>query len=464
MRSIPSDVPPDPPRKAVPAALPLNEQERMAKLLSYQILDTEAELAYDDLTTLAACICETETAMTSLIDDSRQWFKSRVGLSFSETPRDLALCAHTILEPEVMVVADATKDPRFAHHPLVIGEPHIRFYAGAPLITAEGYALGTICVIDSEPKQLTDKQIAALAALARQVVSQLDMRLTMQRIGETLGQLQQAQGQLVHSEKITSLGQMVAGVAHEINNPLGFVNGSIDLASEYGNDLIGLLQLYRNKYGEEDREIAETIKAIDLNFITADLVDMLDAMQIGTTRMTEIVRSLRNFSRLGREEFDLADIHDGIDSTLLLLSHRLKMIGQTQKPVTVTKCYGDIPEINCNFGQLNQVFMNLLANALDALGEMADSSALAEPTIWIETQALDDHVLVVIRDNGSGMSAARVEKIFDPFFTTKPLDQGTGLGLSISHQVITQKHRGELICQSQPGVGTTFTLKIPNDL
>ncbi|MGI8933815.1 MAG: sensor histidine kinase, partial [Phormidesmis sp.] len=151
-------------------------------------------------------------------------------------------------------------------------------------------------------------------------------------------------------------------------------------------------------------------------------------------------------------------------STLLLLSHRLKMIGQTQKPVTVTKCYGDIPEINCNFGQLNQVFMNLLANALDALGEMADSSALAEPTIWIETQALDDHVLVVIRDNGSGMSAARVEKIFDPFFTTKPLDQGTGLGLSISHQIITQKHRGELICQSQPGVGTTFTLKIPNDL
>lgn len=464
MKSTFTDVPPDPPQGVVPAALPINEQERVAKLLSYQVLDTQTETAYDDLTALAAHICGTETAVISLVDVSRQWFKARKGLAVSETPRDLALCAHTILEPAGMVVTDATKDPRFARNPLVTGAPHIRFYAGAPLITAEGYALGTICVIDSEPKQLTHEQIAALAALARQVVSQLEMRLTMQCIDKTLGQLQQTQGQLVHAEKIASLGQMVAGVAHEINNPLGFVNGSIDLARQYGSDLIGLLQLYRNKYGEEDREIAETIKAVDLDFITEDLVDMLDAMQVGTTRMTEIVRSLRNFSRSGQQEFAPADIHAGIDSTLLLLSHRLKMVGKAQEPVTVTKRYGDVPEINCNLSQLNQVFMNLLANAVDALGEAVDRAEVAEPTIWIETQALDSHILIAIKDNGSGMSAARAEKIFDPFFTTKPVDRGTGLGLSISHQVVTQKHKGELTCQSQPGVGTTFTLKLPNDL
>lgn len=195
MSSIPFDVPPDFPREAIPAALPVDEQERVAKLLSYRILDTQAETAYDDLTTLAAYICGTETAAISLVDVSRQWFKSRQGLTVSETPRDLAFCAHTILAPEVMVVADATKDPRFAHNLLVTGAPHIRFYAGAPLLTTEGYALGTLCVIDSTPKQITPEQIAALAALARQVVNQLDRRLTMQSAEETLDQLQQAQGQ-----------------------------------------------------------------------------------------------------------------------------------------------------------------------------------------------------------------------------------------------------------------------------
>ncbi len=464
MKSTPADVPLNPLPGIVPAALPVNEQERVAKLLSYRVLDTQAEATYDDLTSLAAYICETETALISLVDVSRQWFKSRQGLAISETPRDFAFCAHTILQAEVMVVTDAAKDPRFARNPLVMGDPHIRFYAGAPLITTEGYALGTICVLDSKPRQLKPEQITALAALARQVVSQLDQRLAIQSIDETLDQLQQAQGQLVHAERIAALGQMVAGVAHEINNPLGFINGSIDLARQYGADLIELLQLYRNKYGEQDQEIAQTIKAVDLDFITEDLVDMLDAMQVGTTRMTEIVRSLRNFSRSGRQGFDPADIHAGIDSTLLLLRHRLKMIGKAQQPVTVTKHYGDIPKIRCNLSQLNQVFMNLLANALDALGEAVDCLATAEPAIWIETQAADRHVLITIRDNGPGMSPAQVEKIFDPFFTTKPADQGTGLGLSISRQVVTQKHGGELICQSQPGVGTTFTLKIPNDL
>ncbi len=489
---------------AVPADYPDNEDKRIQKLLRYRVLDTAAETAYDDLTAIAAHICGTPVALVSLVDVDRQWFKAKVGVDAAQTPRDLAFCAHAILQPTVMVVPDAREDPRFANNPLVTSEPHIRFYAGAPLITSEGYAMGTICVIDSQPRQLTAAQIEALEALARQTVSQLEMRIMVQQIWQEMGQkekaesalqqtnatlekriqartaalhqknqqlkhtlneLQSAQAHLVHSEKIAALGQLVAGVAHEINNPLGFISGSLRHVEEYAAGLTELLQLYREIHGEENEAIALKVEEIEPDFISDDLAKILESMKVGTERMTEIVRSLRNFSRSGQQQgFHLADIHTGINSTLMLLSYRLRL----NRPVTVIKHYGQLPQINCDISQLSQVFMNLLANAIDAFEESEASSAQAthsaNPSITIKTQALSEHVLVSIADNGPGMSENLIQNIFEPFFTTKPTDHGTGLGLSISHQVITQKHKGEMTCQSQPGVGTIFTIMIPTDL
>ncbi len=257
-----------------------------------------------------------------------------------------------------MVVPDARADERFANNPLVTGPPYIRFYVGAPLITPDGYALGTLCIIDSEPQNLSPTQMQTLEALARQVVNQLETRLTLERIQQevaekekaqaalrqvnaspeeriqerteavrqknqalekALYELQHAQANLVHSEKIATLGQLLAGVAHEINNPLGFVSGSIDHAQGYVADLAKLIKMYHETYGEQDEAIAETIKEIDLHFISEDLVKMLGSMEVSANRIIEIVRSLRNFSRIEPQGFRPADIHAGIDSTLMLL-------------------------------------------------------------------------------------------------------------------------------------------------
>lgn len=491
-------------RGVVPAAIPENEAKRLQKLLSYRILDTVAETAYDDITAIAAQICGTATSVVSLVDSSRQWFKSTVGLEATETPRNIAFCAHAILQTQVMVVPDATQDERFAHNPLVTGKPYIRFYAGAPLITADGYALGTLCVIDPQPKTLSEAQVRSLQALARQVITQLETRIMLQRvqqemdaravaetrlrqlnealeqrvedktraltdknqqIEQALRDLKQTQAQLVHSEKIAALGQMVAGVAHEISNPLSFVSNSIKHVREYSNDLIEILQLYQDKYGVDDPKISERADEINPDFVIEDLLKVLSSMNIGTRRIVEIVRSLRNFSRTGQKGFHAADIHNGLDSTLILLSHRMKCVGPRNKSLRIIKNYADLPEINCDIAQLNQVFMNLLANAIDAFS-CVDVVAYPDynPTITLSTEILTDHVLISIQDNGPGMPADTIQKIFEPFFTTKGVDKGTGLGLSISHQVITQKHNGEIACHSQLGKGTTFILKIPTTL
>ena len=488
---------------AVPAALPEGEKDRLQKLLDYKVLDTSTETAYDDLTAIAAQICGTSISLVSLVDRDRQWFKSKVGTDVTETPRDMAFCTHAILQPQVMVVSDARQDSRFATNPLVVGEPFIRFYAGAPLITPDGYALGTLCVIDSQPKELTAAQITALEALSRQVVAQLEMRLMLQQLSQEVAEKEQAQAELeqanaslearvaertetiqkknkdleaamhelqhtrahlVHSEKIASLGQLVAGVAHEINNPLGFVSGSIIHAQNYVADLVELLKLYQEIYGEADEAIAELSEDIGPAFVIDDLTKLLGSMEIGAGRIIEIVRSLRSFSRQEQSGLRAANLHRGIDNTLMLLGHRLRMIGTDRPPIEVIKHYSDIPEINCDIGQLNQVFMNLLANAIDAFETSSEQEAIQNPTITISTAVIDDRVVVSITDNGSGMPQSVVQNIFNPFFTTKAADKGTGLGLSISHKVIERKHKGEIICESQPDAGTTFMLKIPSDL
>ena len=271
---------------------------------------------------------------------------------------------------------------------------------------------------------------------------------------------------------MSSLGQLVAGVAHEINNPVNFIYGNIAPARDYVNSLLELADSYQENYPNPLPKVKQTLENIDLDFIKQDLPKILVSMKIGANRIRDIVKSLRLFSRLDEAEIKLADIHEGIDSTLMILQNRLK-----SKPnfsgIQVIKKYGDLPKIECYPGQLNQVFMNIIANAIDAFEEEdedeEENKMLLLPvgedkisSIEISTKMLDSAwVEIRIANNGPEIIESAIEQLFDPFFTTKSVGKGTGLGLSISYQIITERHQGQLLCISTPGKSTEFIIKIP---
>jgi signal transduction histidine kinase len=652
-----------------------DEVARLRELYEYQVLDTPSDSKLDELTMLAAEICQAPIALISFVDRDRQWFKSKVGLSISETPRHIAFCAQAIQQASVFVVPDALVDQRFSSNPLVVKDPKIRFYAGVPLITPSGFPLGTLCVIDYIPRELSPQQLRALETLNHQVMAQLELeretvklqqvstkfqqlqqqftereslsqqesillnlanqirhsldldtilqtsvdeirnllevdrcfflwflpnggqfhltvthearlrelpsligelpnddsqvltntisdlkilqindvnadtnlsridqnlllklgiRSTLllplktysgqfgaivcsqknnarfwtegeakllravtdqlaialdqaelyaqtrstalaaqtqaQYLADALQRLQQTQAQLVQHEKMSSLGQLVAGVAHEINNPVNFISGNINYANDYIRDILELLKLYQQHYPEPHWEIQERVEAIDLEFIMTDLPKLLSSMNVGVERINQIVRSLRNFSRLDEAEMKPVNIHDGIDSTLLILQNRLKANSMGQS-IQVNRNYKQLPLVECYAGQLNQVFMNILSNAIDALDEVTDHPTITISTDLIPCVVVDvqdsiheisvNHVVIRIQDNGMGMAEAVQQKLFNPFFTTKPVGKGTGLGLSISYQIVVEKHKGLLKCASQVGQGTEFEIQIP---
>jgi signal transduction histidine kinase len=280
-----------------------------------------------------------------------------------------------------------------------------------------------------------------------------------QQLEKALLDLRRTQAQLIEAEKLSSIGQMVAGVAHEINNPVSFIYGNLRYASDYVQDLLALLNLYQEYYGKHHPPVQAKIQAIDLDFLLKDLPKVLESMQVGADRVRQIVLSLRNFSRSDRLLMEAVDLHEGIDSTLLILQNRLK--ARYHRPsIEVVKEYGDLPSVECYAGPMNQVFMNLLSNAIDALEESPNHLV---GRITIQTRVNSDRSRVIIRitDNGPGITPEIQSQLFDPFFTTKPIGKGTGLGLSISHQIVVEKHGGILRCESAPGNGTEFWLELP---
>ncbi|MBP0008815.1 MULTISPECIES: response regulator [unclassified Roseofilum] len=288
-----------------------------------------------------------------------------------------------------------------------------------------------------------------------------------QKVEERTAELKTAQSQLVLTEKMSSLGQLVAGIVHEINNPVGFIAGNIAEAKSYAQDLIQIIQLYQEKYPEPGDEILDELDAIEFDYLQEDFPKLLKSMEEGTNRITSISQSMRTFSRADSDRKVSFNCHDGIDSTLMILRHRLK--AKDYRPeIKITKNYGELPPIACYPGQLNQVFMNLLANAIDALEDSNQGKTYEEiqnqPNEILITTSCDTNnhqVKIDIQDNGAGMKPEIQQKVFDYLFTTKGINKGTGLGLAISRQIIEDKHQGTLNFTSQLGEGTTFTLALP---
>ncbi len=349
----------------------------------------------------------------------------------------------------------------------------------APVQTRSHQKGVIVCEHFQEYRPWSEHEVELIAAVVDQVAIAIDQAALYdqtrtaatlataqaEQLKKALHELHLSQTQLVQTEKMSTLGTLVAGVAHEINNPTSFIYGNLHYANEYIRDLLELVRLYQKYYPKPVPEIQAHARAVELEFLVEDLPKVLSSMATGAERIRHLVMSLKNFSRRDATQMQLANIQDGIESTLLILNNRLK--ANSDRPtITVIKEYNQLPLVECYPSQLNQVFMNLLGNAIDALEEVLDSpknyAISFAPIIRIRTEvSAPNQVTVKIEDNGAGITEEAKHYLFDPFFTTKPMGKGTGLGLSISYQIVVEKHKGNLRCESSLGAGTEFTIEIP---
>jgi signal transduction histidine kinase len=322
----------------------------------------------------------------------------------------------------------------------------------------KGFSLGAV---DYIPKPFAQEEVIARVRVHLQLKQLTDS--LEQQVRDRTHALQQAQVQLVQQEKLSTLGELIAGIAHEMNNPIGFITNNIPPLQEYIASITKLLLLYEQEYPNPTDKISKFIKNLDLDFVLEDLEKILSSLTVGSERIQHLSISLRCFSRSDTDKKVLADLHLGLDSTLMILQHRLK--GNGDRPtIEVIRNYGKLPQISCYVGEMNQVFMNILANAIDALDEAILQGKYRHqmPQIQITTEIDSQNMAVIkIADNGIGIPERVKQRLFEPLFTTKTVGKGTGLGLSIAHQIVVKKHNGILAVNSQIGIGTEFTITIP---
>jgi signal transduction histidine kinase len=322
----------------------------------------------------------------------------------------------------------------------------------------KGFSLGAV---DYIPKPFAQEEVIARVRVHLRL--KLLNESLEQQVSDRTSALQQTQVQLVQQEKLSTLGELIAGIAHEMNNPISFITNNIPPLKEYIAGVTELLRLYEQEYPNPTAKITTFIEDLDLNFLLQDLTKILSSFQLGSERIQLLSTSLRTFSRSDSDTKLFVDLHLGLDSTLMILQHRLKGNGDRPR-IEVSKSYGKLPKVNCYIGQMNQVFMNILANAIDALDEAITQGKMSNqiPQIKIITEINSQQMVVIkIVDNGIGVPERLKQRLFEPLFTTKPIGKGTGLGLSIAHQIVVKKHNGTLEVNSQPGIGTEFTIAIP---
>ncbi|MBE9199291.1 MULTISPECIES: GAF domain-containing protein [unclassified Nodularia (in: cyanobacteria)] len=380
---------------------------------------------------------------------------------------------------QVQVISDVNSVGSKVPHLDVIERFQVKAQIVVPL--KEGDELwGLLCIHQcTHPRQWEEPELEFVTQVAAQISVALyqanlfqqssllgETRQEANQLAQALKELRTAQMQIIHAEKMASLGQLVAGVAHEINNPINFIHGNLVHAHQYTQELLRCIELYQHYHPHVAPELEEFFKQAEIEFLFDDLPKLFQSMQVGTERIREIVTSLRNFSRLDEADFKTANIHEGIDSTLMILQHRLKPSADNPT-IHVSKVYNTLPPIECYPGQLNQVLMNLLSNAIDAIEQrnvqLSFQEIAANPgQIRISTSVLNkDWISIRIADNGLGIDEKYLSRLFDPFFTTKVVGKGTGLGLSISYQIVTDKHNGKIYCQSELGKGTEFVVELP---
>lgn len=396
------------------------ETRRLEKLKSYDILDTTEDPSFDKLARLAAAICGTPIALVSLIDENRQWFKSVIGLDgVHQTPRSISFCTYTIQGDEVMEIKDTFLDERFMANPLVLGDPYIRFYAGAPLTSHDGHNLGTLCVIDREPNHLSASQIEALEILSEQVVELMELRKVNSELKKAKKLLEDQQQLLIHKARLQTIGELASGVCHQINNPLAII--------------VGKSMILRSK-----------IK--DLLPNPTEILKELDVVDQTSQRISEILRALRMYSKDLGQEVAETDVQSVVDGVVTLLRNKI------MKEKIELKLEGELhSKVKINKNQISQVLMDVLTNSIEALSDAEDKN------LKIDVKTTPEKVILRVEDTGKGIKIGDEEKIFRPFYTTKATHFGVGLSNAAD---IMKQHNGELrVLQAKNP--TIFEIQIP---